>query len=781
MTGGSGGSGNVGGARCAPTWRAELRELAILAAPNIVQGAAQQAMLVTDQLFLGRIGTHELAAASLGNTYHNVMWAFLLGASTALDTLGAQAHGASNHAALVTATLTAAVVLTALAGLMCVALLFGGAVARAFFGQAPEVADLVGRYCVGLIPGMAPLMLGVTAMKYLQIQGRMMAPALLTVVAFLLNIGFNALLVRQLGFEGAPLATSASRACLCVMLGGAVLWHERGRKKQDQQQQEQELGEGQEQQERLLGEEDRQQGQQQQEQQQQQQQLEAAPAPAHVFELGDEDEGDEGASLLTRANVEPAAAAAAATAAGAAAAAAPKGAQPVGAVPAATVSLDVAPSGEGSAAGGSCDGWQLGGSQEAAWGQLGGGGSDGGQLLSPPRGAASASPSPDLPRLPPSRPSLEMQPLLRISGGGADGGADGDADAVHLVTISSPGKPQRDASMRAPAPGPPPRARAHDEPGMGLHIVPHASPALGHATRGDDALPWFRSPSLLALSHSGEEAALPGTGTGTTSPDGSSSLRLLASEARAALRPALLLRFSALALPGGCMMAFEASSFDVTTAMAGHLGVSAVTAAHAAMLSIIMLTYFSLPFAIATAATIRVGTLLGAGLPQQAQLAGRLSVIFSAGFMVLSACAILASRNMIGFLFSADLDVVSTMALIAPYAALFQVSDGFMGAAQGILRACGRQAHLMVYNLLGFWVFGVLLGYLFCFHAALGVQGLWIGIAVGDTSTAVLNMITLYFVKWDVEAKRARALAQDMEAEQRGGGGSREQDTLCQA
>ena len=76
-------------------------------------------------------------------------------------------------------------------------------------------------------------------------------------------------------------------------------------------------------------------------------------------------------------------------------------------------------------------------------------------------------------------------------------------------------------------------------------------------------------------------------------------------QTRAAMRPAIVLRFLRLALPGGFMMAFEAGSFDFNTAMAGHLGSPVVMAAHAAMYGILYLTYTTFPYAIATAATIR--------------------------------------------------------------------------------------------------------------------------------------------------------------------------------
>lgn len=56
------------------SWFTEFKVILKLAAPNIVQGAAQQAMAMTDLLFLGHLGTSSLAAASLGNTYSNLMW-----------------------------------------------------------------------------------------------------------------------------------------------------------------------------------------------------------------------------------------------------------------------------------------------------------------------------------------------------------------------------------------------------------------------------------------------------------------------------------------------------------------------------------------------------------------------------------------------------------------------------------------------------------------------------------------------------------------------------------
>ncbi|KAL6751937.1 mate-domain-containing protein, partial [Haematococcus lacustris] len=144
----------------------------------------------------------------------------------------------------------------------------------------------------------------------------------------------------------------------------------------------------------------------------------------------------------------------------------------------------------------------------------------------------------------------------------------------------------------------------------------------------------------------------------------------------------------------------------------------------------------SCPFAVGIAGSIRVGNLLGQGMPRTARLSGWLCVAIGGSFMATCAVAILAARHSIGRIFTNDPVVVGIIATIAPFLALFQVSDGLMGTAQGVLRGCGRQWQLMVYNFVGFWLCGVLLGYLLCFHAGLGVLGLWVGVASGDTVAA---------------------------------------------
>ena len=52
-------------------------------------------------------------------------------------------------------------------------------------------------------------------------------------------------------------------------------------------------------------------------------------------------------------------------------------------------------------------------------------------------------------------------------------------------------------------------------------------------------------------------------------------------------------------------------------------------------------------------------------------------------------------------------------------------------------RGLGRQASLMWFNILGFWVVGFTSGWALTFKAGLGLSGIWIGILSGVTTTGM--------------------------------------------
>lgn len=70
--------------------------------------------------------------------WFNFCWYFLLGVSTALDTVGSQAHGEGNPNAVVACCVSAVTVLSLLCIPVVIALLTADVVAETIFFQTPE-------------------------------------------------------------------------------------------------------------------------------------------------------------------------------------------------------------------------------------------------------------------------------------------------------------------------------------------------------------------------------------------------------------------------------------------------------------------------------------------------------------------------------------------------------------------------------------------------------------------------------------------------------------------
>ncbi|KAL6765141.1 mate-domain-containing protein [Haematococcus lacustris] len=229
---------------------------------------------------------------------------------------------------------------------------------------------------------------------------------------------------------------------------------------------------------------------------------------------------------------------------------------------------------------------------------------------------------------------------------------------------------------------------------------------------------------------------------------------------KAACHPQVIWAFCKLAMPGGAMNAFEAGAFDITTAFAGALGETA-TAAHAALLSICVFCFNAMPFAVSIAGSIRVGNLLGSGRPRQARLAGYMCVLLGSGFQAVCGVVIGATEGQVVRIFTSDPETLSMVSSVALLAMAFQFSDGLFGTAQGVMRGMSRQGACVWINALGFWGFGVVLGYLLTFKAGMGLKGLWIGLLAGDFAAMVLSAAVLSRTNWQREADVAQAAAQE--------------------
>ena len=105
--------------------RAEACELSKLATPLMMTSMLQFGMVMVDMPMIGRLGTEELAASALANTYFNCLQHPMVGCATALDTLLSQSYGAKQYVAFgqwsKTGLLLLLLLCLPLVGLLCVA------------------------------------------------------------------------------------------------------------------------------------------------------------------------------------------------------------------------------------------------------------------------------------------------------------------------------------------------------------------------------------------------------------------------------------------------------------------------------------------------------------------------------------------------------------------------------------------------------------------------------------------------------------------------------------
>ena len=189
-------------------------------------------------------------------------------------------------------------------------------------------------------------------------------------------------------------------------------------------------------------------------------------------------------------------------------------------------------------------------------------------------------------------------------------------------------------------------------------------------------------------------------------------------------------------LPLALQIGLEVWAFNLCTLIAGILG-AATAAAHAVVLKLASFT-FMVPLGISVAAATRVGNRIGAGDREGAQHSAHVALGVGAGVMCLSALAFLLLPRPLAALFTPKRDVIAIALTIFPIAAAFQVFDGTQAVGGGILRGMGTPRPAAIFNLLGYYVLALPLGWLLAFDTGLGLRGIWIGLAFGVAVVAAL-------------------------------------------
>ncbi|USI74069.1 MATE family efflux transporter [Sphingomonas morindae] len=203
-------------------------------------------------------------------------------------------------------------------------------------------------------------------------------------------------------------------------------------------------------------------------------------------------------------------------------------------------------------------------------------------------------------------------------------------------------------------------------------------------------------------------------------------------------------RFRAIArlgLPIAVTLTLEVTIFNAAVFLMGLIG-TAELAAHAVAIQLAAFC-FMVPLGLAQAATVRVG--LAYGRRDRAAVARAGWSAFAITMAVMSSTALLlfvARRPLVGlFLDLADPAEARVVALATAFlgvAALFQLVDGAQAVGAGMLRGLHDTTVPMLFALIGYWVVALGIAVFLAFGLGWGGIGVWIGLAAGLATVALL-------------------------------------------
>jgi MATE family multidrug resistance protein len=200
-------------------------------------------------------------------------------------------------------------------------------------------------------------------------------------------------------------------------------------------------------------------------------------------------------------------------------------------------------------------------------------------------------------------------------------------------------------------------------------------------------------------------------------------------------------------LPSGAQFVFEVGAFSVAALMMGQLGVVPL-AAHQIAISLVSLSYM-VATGIAAASTVRIGNQIGKRDGLNLQRAGNTSFIISLIFMAFCSMIFIIFNKFFPTLYVDDPELIQIAGSLIIVASFFQLSDGAQVVGLGALRGMTDVKIPTIITLIAYWVLGIPASYLFGFVLEMGPEGVWYGLLVGLTASAIA-----LFVRFKILARR---------------------------
>ncbi len=189
-------------------------------------------------------------------------------------------------------------------------------------------------------------------------------------------------------------------------------------------------------------------------------------------------------------------------------------------------------------------------------------------------------------------------------------------------------------------------------------------------------------------------------------------------------------------VPSGLQWFFEVGAFAFAVIMIGWISPDA-QAAHQIALSLASTTYM-MASGLSAAASVRVGNQLGLKNREGIRSAGFSAFVMVLIFMSTMAITFILFQNFLPTLFSKETNVIAISSSLLVIAAFFQLSDGIQVVGLGALRGVKDVKIPTIVTLIAYWLIGLPMSYILGFKLHLGVEGVWYGLSMGLTISAIL-------------------------------------------
>ncbi|XP_059511343.1 multidrug and toxin extrusion protein 1-like isoform X5 [Stegostoma tigrinum] len=125
-------------------------------------------------------------------------------------------------------------------------------------------------------------------------------------------------------------------------------------------------------------------------------------------------------------------------------------------------------------------------------------------------------------------------------------------------------------------------------------------------------------------------------------------------------------------------------------------------------------------------------------------------------FCLVNAAILGAIKDVVGYIFISDKEIVELVAEIIPFCAAFHLFDAMAGVSSGVLRGAGKQKLGAIGNLVGYYLIGFPIGIALMFAVKLGAFGFWSGMLISVLVQLTFFQTVICRMSWKKTSNRAQ-------------------------